>query len=274
MGLDYLKIKNPHKRDTNITFKDEGHIYTIYKSSKSSKSSNGDTGFTSVTTWIHSLFEKFDADKIIDNMMKSSRWADNKYYGMTKSEIKSLWDNNRNEAANAGTKLHYDIECVYNNIPVTNHSIEYKYFLDFYNTNNSNNINTDNYLEPYRTEMLIYDEDLKLAGSIDMVFKRDNGTYDIYDWKRSKEIIKTDKWNKWIKSSEINYLPDTNYWHYALQLNTYKAILINKYGINVEKLYLVVLHPDNKSYLHIPVVDLQEEVKMLFLERNKLLQNN
>ena len=42
-------------------------------------------------------------------------------------------DNNRNEAASAGTKLHYDIECTYNNISVTNDSIEYKYFLDFYN---------------------------------------------------------------------------------------------------------------------------------------------
>jgi ATP-dependent exoDNAse (exonuclease V) beta subunit len=267
MSIDYLKNQNPHERDANITFKDEGHIYTILDDTINGYTGDtGNTGYTSVTTWIHSLFEKFDADKIIDNMMKSQRWPDNKYYGMTKSEIKSQWENNRETAANAGTKLHHDIECTYNKMPVTNDSIEYKYFLDFYNSHS--------HLEPYRTEMLVYDKEFKLAGSIDMIFKCNNNTYDIYDWKRSKEIVKADRWNKWIKSSEINYLPDTNYWHYALQLNTYKAILKKNYNMNINKLFLVVLHPDNKSYLCIPVVDLQEEVKVLFLERNKLLQNN
>ena len=41
---------------------DVPHIYTI----------NGDNGFTSVTTWNHSHFEKFDADKIIERMMSSN----------------------------------------------------------------------------------------------------------------------------------------------------------------------------------------------------------
>jgi CRISPR/Cas system-associated exonuclease Cas4 (RecB family) len=68
-------------------------------------------------------------------------------------------------------------------------------------------------------------------------------------------------------------LPDTNYWHYCLQLNTYKAILEQKYGRKVRELYLVCLHPDNKngSYQRIKVVDLQEEVGELFqLRKNSL----
>ena len=254
MSLEYLKNKNAHKRDPDISFKEEGHEYTVC----------GKKGYTSVTTWIHSLFEKFDADKIIDNMMKSSRWPDNKYYGMTKSEIKSLWDKNRDEAASAGTKIHYDIECKYNGMQVINDSTEYKYFLKFYEDYKE--------LEPYRTEMLVYYEELQLSGSIDMIFKCSDGSLEIYDWKRSKEIVKANKWDKWIKSKAVTYLPDTNYWHYALQLNTYKAILIKKYGMNVGNLYLVVLHPNNKSYLRIPVIDLQEEVEQLFLERQKLLK--
>ena len=31
----------------------------------------------------------------------------------------------------------------------------------------------------------------------------------------------------------INHLPDTNFWHYSLQLNTYKAILEDKYGVKI-----------------------------------------
>jgi ATP-dependent exoDNAse (exonuclease V) beta subunit len=255
MSIDYLKNKNPHERDALITFQDEGHIYTV----------KGKRGYTSVTTLIHSLFEQFDADKIIDNMMRSSRWSQNKYYGMTKSQLKELWDKNRDVAAEAGTKLHYDIECTYNNMPVVNDSIEYAYFLKFYEDYK--------HLEPYRTEMLVFDEELQLSGSIDMIFKCADGSLEIYDWKRSKEIVKVNKWNKWIQSSVMDHLPDTNYWHYSLQLNTYKAILMKNYGVKVGNLYLVALHPDNKTYLRIPVADLQDEVQQLFLERKRELAN-
>ena len=121
MSLDYLANKNPHERDSHITFDEGPHIYTI----------DGDSNFTSVTTFNHKQFEHFDPDKIINNMMKSSKWQNNKYYGMTKQEIKDLWDNNGKEASEAGTKMHYDIECYYNNIQNDNDSVEYKYFLEF-----------------------------------------------------------------------------------------------------------------------------------------------
>ena len=52
---NYLEKKYPHERDSHITFDEGPHIYTI----------DGDSDFTSVTTWNHSHFSKFDADKII-----------------------------------------------------------------------------------------------------------------------------------------------------------------------------------------------------------------
>ena len=196
--------------------------------------------------------------------MRSAKWHDNKYYGMTKPEIKKLWSDNGTNAAAAGTKLHFDIECFYNNMQVSNNSVEYAYFQKFCSDFNNN-------LIPYRTEWLIYDEELRMSGSIDMVFKNSNSSnsVDIYDWKRVKEITKNSKWNKWMTNSILSHLPDTNYWHYSLQLNIYKAILIRNYGLQVNNLYLVCLHPDNKSYICIPCPDLQSEVESLFLERKK-----
>jgi ATP-dependent exoDNAse (exonuclease V) beta subunit len=35
---------------------------------------------------------------------------------------------------------------------------------------------------------MIYDKFFQIAGSIDMVFQREDGKYEIFDWKRSKEI--------------------------------------------------------------------------------------
>ena len=47
-------------------------------------------------------------------MMASKKWPQSKYFGKTKNEIKAMWNKNRDEAADAGTKMHYDIECFYN----------------------------------------------------------------------------------------------------------------------------------------------------------------
>ena len=143
----YLANKNPHPRDKNILFDEGPHIYTI----------KGDSDYMSVTTWNHSHFAHFEPDKIIDKMMASKNWPQSKYYGKTRKEIKKMWSDNGKQASEAGTKMHYDIECFYNNMEVKNDSTEYNYFLRFHKQHTE--------LEPYRTEWMIYDKELKLAGS-------------------------------------------------------------------------------------------------------------
>ena len=89
----------------------------------------------------------------------------------------------------------------------------------------------------------------------------------IYDWKRCREITKTNRANKFATHPAIEHLPDTNYWHYALQLNIYKYILQTKYGKTITDLYLIVLHPEAQNYQRIKLPDLQTEVSTLFEER-------
>ena len=189
-------------------------------------------------------------------MMTSKNWGTNRYNGKSAQQIKNEWDQNKNEAASAGTKMHYDIECFYNNTyKDTNNSIEFDYFNNFQNDIGSS-------LTPYRTEWMVYHEEYKLAGSIDMIFENPDGTLQIYDWKRCKEIKKINAWNKSAITPEIDFIPDTNYWHYCLQLNTYKKLIEEKYDKKVTDMYLVCLHPNNKNnnYLRFKVVDLQTEL--------------
>jgi len=100
-----------------------------------------------------------------------------------------------------------------------------------------------------------------------MVFQLEDGTYEIYDWKRVQEISKVSKNNEWSKGDILN-IPDSKFWHYALQLNIYKAILQEKYNIIIGNLYLVSLHPNNNNYIRILVNNLQDEVKEIFNERS------
>ena len=255
--IHYLANLNKHERDSRIVFDEGPHIYYIDGSCE---------GYISCTTLNHSHFEHFNADAIIKKMMSSKKWPQNKYYGKTVAEIKALWDANRDEAAAAGTKMHYDIECYYNKCPNENDSIEYGYFNEFLKDHPE--------FRPYRTEWTVFHEELKIAGSIDMVYEKEDGNLMIYDWKRSKEIVKTNGFNKWGNKECIEHLPDSNYWHYCLQLNTYKAIIEEKYGKKVDEMYLVCLHPENKnkSYQCIKVKDLQKEVGELFkLRKGELL---
>jgi ATP-dependent exoDNAse (exonuclease V) beta subunit len=230
MNLSLLKKQNTHPRDKRIAFDEGPHIYYI----------DGDSSYTSVTTWVGSHFPHFNADKIINKMMKSKKWSKSKYFGQTKEEIKQLWSNTGKEACDLGTKLHYNIECFYNKNKITDDSVGYKQFLNFQEK-------IGQFMNPYRTEWTIFDEKLKIAGSIDMIFKNDDGTFTIYDWKRSKEIKKSN----WFESATthcINHLPASNFWKYSLQLNIYRTILERNYGITISKMCLLSLHPNQKNY--------------------------
>ncbi len=216
--------------------------------------------------------------------MRGKNWKEgHKYWGLTAEQIKALWNSNNNGVANAGTNMHYDIECFMNEklLPLdynheqlynlymcenkTNHSskpLEWQYFIQF--------VKDFPELKPYRTEWLIYNEDVKISGSLDMVYENPDGTLSIYDWKRTKNITRVNNWNKFALPQEICHLPDSNFWHYAMQLNTYKVILEDKYDKKVTDLYLVRLHPDaeEKSYELIKLPDLSHEVRELFQKIN------
>ena len=256
----YLSDLNTHPRDSLITFEEGPHIYTI----------NGERGtYTSCTTFVHSHFSDFDADSIIDKMMAGKNWNDPKYkyFGMTREQIKTQWNTKRDSSSYKGTRMHYDIECYFNNMDVKNDEIEFKYFLEF--------VKDFPELKPYRTEWMVFYEEYKLCGSIDMVFENPDGTIQIYDWKRCQEITYENTINKFAVTDCIQHLPDTNFWHYSIQLNTYKKILEDKYNKKVTGLYLVCLHPDNwnKTYQRIEVPFLDEEMKNLMEMRKKNIEN-
>ena len=269
-----LSTKNEHSRDKYITFFEPTHTYTILTDIESK--------YTSVTTWNHSHFPHFNADEVITNMMKGKNWKEgHKYWGMTAEDIKASWANNGANVSGAGTDMHFQIECFMNN-PFLERGYTHKDLLDHYENNITHSTNTTlewKYflefvketpnLKPYRTEWTIYDEDLKLSGSIDMVYENPDGTLMIYDWKRAKNISRINTFNKYAVTYSISHLPDSNFWHYALQLNTYKAIIERKYGKKVTELALVRLHPDaeENTYELIDLPILTNEIKDLFEER-------
>lgn len=261
-----LAQRHAHPRDELIFFQEEGHLYTI-------RDLEGHP--ISVTTLIHFFFPEFDADVVIDKMMASRNWPVSKYYGMSKDEIKSLWETMRDDAAKAGTAMHKSIEEFLNLPELDQESVrkaffesgklpssvpqtqEFCHFLRYWD-----DLLSSTPYRPYRTEWLVFDSDKRLSGSIDLILhnpcseKKDEIV--IVDWKRSKEI----KWsNNWERGREcFSHLDNCNWNHYRLQLNIYRHLLETHYGKRVIDMYLVVLHPNNDSYVKITIERMEKEI--------------
>ena len=61
----------------------------------------------------------------------------------------------------------------------------------------------------------------------------------------------------------VAHLPDSNYWHYTLQLNVYRWFLETHYGLRISDMYLVIMHPDNTNYKRFRLNRLEEEVEAM-----------
>ncbi len=143
--------------------------------------------------------------------------------------------------------------------------IEYEYFLKFkkrYST-----------MIPHRTEWRIFDEDYLIAGTIDMIYKKDDGSYYIFDWKRSEKVVNKDNSIKTSDPShpytkyaygDLNHLTDDSYYKYALQQNIYRYILEKKYGYRISSLNLLILHPSYDTFHWLKLPEMKTEVEYMF----------
>jgi hypothetical protein len=301
----YLDRKHQHPRDRRVFFDIVPHSYFC---------DFGDGNFTSehtksVTSIIGAFFDEFDGEKIITKMMGGKNWLNNAKYQlskgppvimMTREQIKEAWASNGLEARTAGSAIHDWIDHYYNGEcsleDIKDDEIELKYFSQFVKEIHSENIS---HLTPYRSEWFIFsDDDTRIPGAIDMLYVNDqvmhmewckakrNGTEPtvlhvvIYDWKRSKEIKKYNPWEKGYHP--CGSMPNTNYFHYSLQLNLYRYILETYYhglvyngktydSIRVDFMFLCILHPRRKTFNRFRVPDYQDEVKeMVGLRRESL----
>ena len=87
----------------------------------------------------------------------------------------------------------------------------------------------------------------------------------IADLKRCKEIKFENKWEKGF--APLNDIDNCNYWHYTLQLNVYRMIVEKYYNKVVSDMFLVILHPNQKHYIKIPVKRISKPIMKMLKKR-------
>ena len=229
---------NRHERDRRLQFIPGPHIYLLDNCPLT----------ISVSTFVKLFFTPFEAEL----------WASIKApsLGMAESDVIKMWKRKGEDAAMLGIELHTEIENFLISKNDNSKEPEFQQFLNLYNMNLVE-------LTPYRSEWSIFDENFNLTGTTDIVFKKPDGSFSIYDWKRSKEIRKENRFSRGL--GPCSYLPDCNYIHYSLQLNIYRRILIKCYSINITEMNFVQLHPSLSKYRIFQVPDLSEYVEPMLL---------
>jgi len=257
-----LSQANPEPREADILFDEPTHVYTIV--------TDPGVKYESVTTFIHHFFEEFDAKEAIRKMRNGRNWNEkNQYFNMTDDEIMAFWEKNKVDASTAGTNMHNNLEKVYNQEdpdPEYASTKEYLLFLEY--------LQDYNY-RAYRTELRVYTEIYKKAGSIDMIYHDpcNPGKFIICDWKRSKEIKYNNPYQK--GKGVLSHIDDCNFWHYTLQLNMYKYILERHYHKQITGMFLARFHPNQEHYLKIDIADHQDLIqKMLDSDKEHRLHAN
>ena len=205
----------------NISLEKEHHIYTLQDS---------DIEFTSVTSFISEFFEKFDSLKIATKLVTKIP----KYSSFTIEELLDKWK----RSADHGTKVHNEIEEYILNKSQpeeikANHGINWL----------EKHLDTDKHT--IFTEKIIYSEELKLAGSVDLIIKNaETNECTIIDWKTNEKIPTTSYKNKMGTHLITSDIQDCKYSVYSLQLSLYRYILEQYYGLNVTRQLIVHLKDD------------------------------
>lgn len=273
-----LSIQNAHERDCRIQLLEETHTYIV-------DGELCEPAYVSVTIFIKDFFTPFDPDFVIDRMMQSRRWRTSEYFGMTRKEIKDVWDKARTD----GNAVHKAAEHVLNGKGHLNiesgaanvHARELELLDGFMQERLSEG------WEVYRSEWRIFDEEVRIAGTVDAVFRLPplpgaNGSdgeggrvrVAVYDWKRSKNIRRENLWQ--YGKAPLGHLGDCNFNHYALQLYWYKRILEEKYALAVEELGIINLYPDDASPQERFIISglpvMEEEVDWMYASRMAQLE--
>jgi hypothetical protein len=244
----------PFPREHRIQFDETSHVYTV----------DGVRVPRSVTGLIHLYCNEFDPHRALATMKATPTWRGKcmsiaeEGLGTADEDFIERWQFNGKVQRARGYLLHFQAEAMVNGrciaLPWSPEFQQAKCIYEF--------VTREWGFRPLRTEVSIFHCGLRLAGQPDLLCKDRQGRIVIIDWKRVRRI-KAESMQGPMRYP-LNMLPDSNYWHYALQLNLYAYILESEYSLAVAPLmYLAVVHPEAAAPRLVAIPKLEDEMRAL-----------
>lgn len=234
---------NP-KTGKKVVYNDKWHTYTL----------DGGKKLTSSTKFVKQFFPPFDSDKWSAIIAKRD--------GKTQAQVLKEWADKAKTSTDFGTGVHEYVEALLKKeVPVRNNNPRVKA------VRNNVRATVESLIqewEPIGIEKIVFND--KVSGTLDVLFKHkwEENRYLLGDWKTNKEITKDNKYNQY-GLSPIQHIPDTNFYHYALQLSLYQFLLVSEGFIEKEAIIdrkLFHIKPFNTEPIELPYLE-KEIVLML-----------
>ncbi len=241
----------------DITFYDEPHKYFL-----------NNRELISVTTLIHQYQEEFN----------ENYWSNYKgeQFHISQREILRAWKFINNKGTIKGSAIHDYTENLFQNKkfqypkdmiikefgfdPVINeYNITKRHVDNFYN-------DVHGKLIPIKTEYVVYDKELMIAGMLDILFYNVKmKEFQIWDWKTNKDFTTDCKERHLIR--DLFVLEDCDLELYSLQMEMYKQIIQRNIPIKLGKSYIVWFSHNNDNYKIIETKDRSYYVSLIFENR-------
>ncbi len=227
-----------------MLFEKENHTYTL----------NG-IEYYSVTTVLDNFSETFESDRISSAIARRDK--------RNQEEILEEWDLKREISCDWGNALHKSAELwiKYNQKP---NVLLLQRFIDEL----SNVLDR----EKSETETIVWDKELMVAGTIDILHHKSKKKSIMYDIKTNNDLDKShgkmlEPFDK-IKDSKIN--------KYRMQLTTYKHLYEKQFKKKVEDMFILQVQVNEDNKIEIKKIEIEpiegiiEAIKELNLETKKV----
>lgn len=281
------------KQNGNIAFAEAEHCYWDV---------TNDNKFISVTTLIEKFAQPFDKAfwskyKSLEKLLPPDAWKIEKKnllnthkipdellstydiseldLNKAQQDILDEWDKTNRESCERGTKIHAELEnSMYkmgSNVSLKKFGVGGKFICDKGRTT----LDLENGVYPeYLISRTSPDGMLRIAGQIDLLVKKGKEIW-VLDYKTNKEIKQKAGFNTQTRSEvkmlyPLNGLPDSNYWHYAMQLSTY-AWMIQMIDPEYTIKDLIIIHfdhNDNQTIYHMPYLKKEVEAMLKFYKKS------
>jgi len=215
---------------SKIVFDEGPHTYTNKETGE---------GYKSVSSII-SKFKNPFPKAIISKAVAKKR-------GVTQREILDEWKGKADLSTNRGTYFHKRVEDYLNKVafedPIKGYDEEKKdWDISFFEDYLPGIKKWELFDQDFKTELLVYNDEYKMAGQIDLAVFKEGNKVSLTDWKTNKEINLISKYNKTMLGP-LSHLEECEANIYTIQLSIY-AFMLEEAGYEIDKLTVVHFRKD------------------------------
>jgi len=208
--------------------------------------------YKSVTTILGLYEPHFDSENIAKAVARKE--------GRTKEDVLAEWKHINHVANDKGTYIHNLIENYLrsNRLYIPKTPKERLVLQGFQRTEN-----LIEYGEEYYPEMILWNEEFKVAGMSDLIVKIDDEYFDCIDWKTNRKFNFYSPYKNHL-IEPLSHLQDCQYTIYSLQLSIYAYLYEKISGLKCRRLMINYLE-DSENFIFkiIPVFYLKNDVEIL-----------